>query len=240
MKQLTILLLTLSTSIGAAFQLPPQLTLQPPLGNLNCPFPSNPGSLNDLKSGKIVSIKCNEGNLSGIKFWISLGDVTVKEAAALWWDVPGQTEMWGGHTIVTSGSMATSAFGVSMFNEIKKFSKRYRQESTYRLRMPFKFELYEILVDVPLIWIGGGLNGVAKDVPGSQGFGKEGYRFYRLGDQTIYEGFSMFSPTGKWNPVFDQGALWAAGQHQKRYTGGRRPIARTIQFFESALADSLF
>lgn len=211
-----------SNAFAEQESLPAQLNLKPALGNLNCEFPKPyEDNLERLNKGDLVVIPCKHGDMSGIKFWLSLGEVSAFEAAALWWDVPSQMEIFPGKFAITNGSLADATYSLEITGDVPGLGEFY-QSSVYMASVPFP-DVFQIMVGVPHIFM-----------PGYPGSGQEGYRFIRLGSQTVYEGYSIYTTSGP-NNFYDEGAKWAARRHRERYINGARPTPLQEGFFSSAL-----
>ncbi len=144
---------------------------------------------------------------------------------AAWWDLPSQTEVFGGKVSV-EGSMSTPRFYGGGGGDL--LGIHVEQWSEYTLKRINK-DLLEIGVLVKKIQLFSAETGV------------EAYRFYRLGDQTIYEGFGLygyhpgaFAGLHRW--LVDMMALKAAKGHAEAYKKGRRPSAQALKQFQEAVS----
>lgn len=205
-----------------AFETPAPLTQAPSLGQLDCPFPNSLKALKKLQAAQVVSVKCKHPQLAykGLKFWVSIGDIAPFEAAALWWDIMGQTELFETKVWLKSGSLNSNPYEAVIDGPFLLWD--FYQRSFYSTQM-IAPEVYQIDVDV-------------KEIRPYGEKGLEGYRFYRLGQQTIYEGFSMYNTGALSTIAMDLAAKQAAKLHRKRYVEmQRRPSPRQISDYHQAL-----
>lgn len=169
-----------------------------------------------LRAGQLVQIP---KGLKGIQFWLSLGrDVGPLEAAALWWDVPAQMELFGGTFEILSGALTQPRFEGEFQGDLPG-TGTFVQRSFYSVSKSATGS-YRIVVDA-----------FQENILWKDGLGV--YRFYRLGDETLYEGTSLYDAKVS-QDMLNQVAVGAALAHRQRLAAGARPTPEQIRNLELA------
>ena len=173
--------------------------------------------LEKLNAGDPVVIS---KEFNGIKFWLSFGkQISPRDAAALWWDVPAQTEVFGGTFRILSGALDKPRFEGEISADLPGIGTLI-QRSFYSVSKS-QDDVYRILVDA-----------YSENALWRNGLGV--YRFLRVGNETVYEGTSLYD--NKVPPeVLNQFALGAAYAHKQRILSGVRPTQNQVRNFLKAL-----